>query len=70
MATIDDVLHAVRGVGVQVGNLQTKFDKLDDRVKTLEEQTKNNCGKLDTLQKSVDRIEKRLDGKKITLKQD
>ncbi len=70
MATIDDVLHAVRGVGVQVGNLQTKFDKLDDRVKTLEEQTKNNCGKLDTLQKSVDRIEKRLNGKKITLKQD
>ena len=80
--TLDDVLVAESGAGTQVGNIQNKVEALDTRVGNLEisvgsletrignleDQTTTNCGKLTTLQESVDRIENRLEGKKVTLK--
>ena len=63
----EELLHAIKGVGAQVGNLQNRFDQLDGRVGNLEEQTKTNCGKLDKLQASVDRIERRIEGNKVSL---
>ena len=54
MTANDDILRAVKGLDKRVGNL--------------EKQTLTNCKKLDTLQKDVSYIKKRLDGNKFTLK--
>ena len=54
----DDILHAVKGLGLQQVNLGDKFEKFQAKIHTdiaeMNKQILTNCSKLDKLDKKFD----------------
>ena len=50
----DDILHAVKGLGLQQVNLGDKFEKMETDLADVKKQILMNCSKLDKLDKKFD----------------
>ena len=57
----NELIGAVKGLDVRMGNLEVKLDSQDVRLGNLEKQAKITCDRLDTLQDTVKKMKESTD---------